>query len=340
MSKSARTAFALLLVLTLRTRATTATCFGPPGDCDGDGVPDAVDDCPGVEDPDQADADGDGIGDSCFVQTMLGGSAVTNGYYDFLVTAEKTVTFKDKQDFSPTVFGDVCAPKIHSDCGFATTMVGSAPKGTAIAFSTGRGCLSPGYVNVIITGGGRATHADVPGYDSIDTTGTHPRVADCRATVAAAHAASARLAGLTPVHSYGNVTVGPGQQVTLDAHGGHIVDVQSITLLAGTLASFYGGTLVFDNDPGTDIVVNVHGQLSIGQNAEIAFTFGGLHVLNALGRTPTVTTAKFAYLEPAILAPSRTVRLTGDYFGDDFTLIPAVWARTVYMSGMIDVGDE
>ncbi len=34
-------------------------------DADGDGIPDAADNCPGVFNPDQADGDGDGIGDAC-----------------------------------------------------------------------------------------------------------------------------------------------------------------------------------------------------------------------------------------------------------------------------------
>jgi len=34
-------------------------------DADGDGVPDAIDDCPQSADPDQPDADGDGMGDAC-----------------------------------------------------------------------------------------------------------------------------------------------------------------------------------------------------------------------------------------------------------------------------------
>jgi hypothetical protein len=34
-------------------------------DTDGDGVPEATDNCPGLSNPDQADSDGDGIGDAC-----------------------------------------------------------------------------------------------------------------------------------------------------------------------------------------------------------------------------------------------------------------------------------
>jgi hypothetical protein len=34
-------------------------------DADGDGVPEAVDNCPGVANASQLDADGDGFGDAC-----------------------------------------------------------------------------------------------------------------------------------------------------------------------------------------------------------------------------------------------------------------------------------
>lgn len=38
---------------------------GPPPDSDGDGIPDATDNCPDVPNPDQADLDSDGIGAAC-----------------------------------------------------------------------------------------------------------------------------------------------------------------------------------------------------------------------------------------------------------------------------------
>jgi len=37
----------------------------PAGDSDGDGIPDAVDNCPSVANPAQSDSDGDGVGDAC-----------------------------------------------------------------------------------------------------------------------------------------------------------------------------------------------------------------------------------------------------------------------------------
>ncbi|MGE5183441.1 MAG: hypothetical protein ACM31C_15325 [Acidobacteriota bacterium] len=58
----------------------------PGTDEDGDGVPNASDDCPGIFDPAQADGDGDGVGDACdphpgmaidqiaFVELFEGGS--------------------------------------------------------------------------------------------------------------------------------------------------------------------------------------------------------------------------------------------------------------------------
>lgn len=41
------------------------TRLAKPADRDGDGVPDAVDNCPAAANPGQADEDGDGIGDAC-----------------------------------------------------------------------------------------------------------------------------------------------------------------------------------------------------------------------------------------------------------------------------------
>ncbi|HZS39661.1 MAG TPA: hypothetical protein VFF06_22670 [Polyangia bacterium] len=61
---------------------TTATLLlsSQTADADHDGVPDAVDDCPGAFNPDQADANGDGIGDAC--QAIPDGSVDLPGALD------------------------------------------------------------------------------------------------------------------------------------------------------------------------------------------------------------------------------------------------------------------
>jgi hypothetical protein len=56
------------------TRTFTPSGGGSGTDTDGDGVPDSSDNCPNVANVDQADSDGDGIGDVC--ETPTPGSAV------------------------------------------------------------------------------------------------------------------------------------------------------------------------------------------------------------------------------------------------------------------------
>lgn len=49
-------------------------------DTDGDGIPDALDNCPTVVNPPQADTDGDGVGDACDLETC--GNALREGAED------------------------------------------------------------------------------------------------------------------------------------------------------------------------------------------------------------------------------------------------------------------
>lgn len=51
----------------------------PGGDDDGDGVPNGVDNCPGVSNPDQRDSVGDGVGDACREPIVNPGQMVSGG---------------------------------------------------------------------------------------------------------------------------------------------------------------------------------------------------------------------------------------------------------------------
>lgn len=54
----------------------------PPVDGDGDGVPDGIDVCPDVSDPDQGDTDADGAGDACGCEENL----IANGDFEEGIT--------------------------------------------------------------------------------------------------------------------------------------------------------------------------------------------------------------------------------------------------------------
>src|SRR5262249_2521327 len=75
-------------------RPNTSACAIPP-DTDGDGVPNAADNCPFVANPTQADTDGDGVGDAC--------------------DNCPTVSNFDQSDLDGDGLGDACDPDIDGD---------------------------------------------------------------------------------------------------------------------------------------------------------------------------------------------------------------------------------
>src|SRR5207249_2304542 len=72
-------------------------------DADGDGFPDAVDDCPTVANPDQQDSDHDGVGDAC----ETGGDADGDGVADAADDCPR-VPNPDQRDTDGDGIGDAC----------------------------------------------------------------------------------------------------------------------------------------------------------------------------------------------------------------------------------------
>jgi hypothetical protein len=107
-------------------------CAGQGGDADGDGVCDAVDNCPALANPDQADADADGIGDACDAPDdpcatdttppvlTVPSSIVTNATQPDGANVAYTATATDDQCGPATL---TCAPESGSLFPIATTQV-------------------------------------------------------------------------------------------------------------------------------------------------------------------------------------------------------------------------
>ena len=334
----------------------------PCTDADGDGFGDPgfpantcpVDDCPNIFDPGQEDRNGDGIGDACFLATLLGATPGAEGPFklDFAVTAQKSVKTQPKDDgfvgSALDTYSSLCTLKARLDCLWnGADVIGLAHSGTAVAFGPARLCEYAANVSRVITGGGKATYTTAPNsVGVIDTTGTNPRLGACAAALAAAPAASALLAGLPPTQTLGNIIVGQDQTYHIDAHGGAVVNIQSLTLVGGLTGgqfNHYGGDLSIDANPLDNVVINVAGQLAVGSVALIergstSSSYPLTTVINVVGRGPVVLVGEGSSIFAPILAPGRAVRMDGKLSGAGVAYATAVWGRTVTLMNFSEAG--
>jgi hypothetical protein len=94
-------------------------------DADGDGVPDATDNCPTIANTDQADADGDGVGDVCDNCVNAPNARVPGGEIAFLAANPWATLSGGQRDDDHDGFGNVC------DAKFTTTGTVVGPTDTA-----------------------------------------------------------------------------------------------------------------------------------------------------------------------------------------------------------------
>jgi hypothetical protein len=238
-----------------------------------------------------------------------------------------------KATLKPTQFGAYNGGPI--------ALVASATDGIAINFRRGVEFGQPdrSYVDGdVATGGGSLIGDFGPGdvEGTIDTTGTHPTVAECMQAMMDAQTASAYFASLPPNRTFGATTIEPFETFTLQAAPNEVIHFESLKVKGDFDPDFPQlclDTTIFRINGGP-AVINF-GSLEIGPCVSVRRPVPAV-ILNVPGRGRQIRVGRGAVVQVPILAPERSVSVRGT-LDDQITFTGFVWARRLKMTGISSV---
>jgi len=335
-------------------------------DYDGDGFGDGTcppDNCPRQYNPAQTDTDGDGRGDACYLCPALGQTPFWSiAVSGSLVMRERGIGLR------AYVTSSVCAGKANlRTFDIDGDVVARASQGTAVVVRrpsrhdpNGNGDYFNYLNGDLITGGGAVGGLQFVGspVPTPDTSGTNPRLADCETAVADMVAASAQIAAMTPILTLGDVEIGRGEFVSIDATGGGVVSMDSLVMKGSREAPVDGGikdcyssfdeaaSLLLISGPTDQVVLNV-GKLQIGNCARLLRQTSSFHtvllpmVFNVPGRGSPVKIGTQVGLaddaNPLVLAPERKMTIVGSRL-DYEPVVTGIYAERLKSIGYVGFG--
>ena len=331
----------------------------PCTDTDGDGFGNPgfpantcpVDNCPFTRNPDQRDSDGDGIGDACFICATLGDLPLYGAVVQQTLSAKLGSSIYGNLSFGTYFYGSACVGRaalrgVHFfEYDTPGDLVAMTATGTAVRFgSTNAYTYTPNEIEGDVVTAGGAVKGISAIYDLrgvIDTTGTHPALAGCARAMADARRASAVFASRPPTQVLGDVHVGPGQSFEISGGQNDVIQVNSLRVDGGgggkscdryRYSGYPGQLYVY----GDSMVVNVTGRVQLGDCAYVD-TSGDV-VLNVVGKGPSIRVGREIGGAPAILAPDRTLVVTGAE-DDDYTYVHP-FVRKIVVNGITLMSDN